>query len=140
MKITHQSGIGEIQIEMLAQPAAEFDRRPVPLAGQRRIINERQDVLPDRFRGNAARASRAGTVSDAVNPLRVEAFDPFLKAPLAHTGMAQGEIETASTKQQMNRVETLVGFLIRTAVNGQLQLRNGAGFVIRELAGTSDSQ
>ncbi|MGC4013110.1 MAG: hypothetical protein QM755_01130 [Luteolibacter sp.] len=61
-----------------------------------------------------------------------------MKASFAHAGVAQGELETAAAEQQVDRIETLLSLLIRTAVNGQFQLHNGAGFVIRELTGASD--
>jgi len=53
--------------------------------------------------------------------------------------MAQGQIEAASAEQEMNGVETLLGFLIRAAVNGQFQLRDGAGLLIGKLTDASDA-
>jgi hypothetical protein len=53
--------------------------------------------------------------------------------------VAQGEVEASAAKQQMDGVESLLSLLIRTAINRQFQLPDGAGFRFRKLAGAADT-
>lgn len=67
VKVADEGWVGEIQVEVPAQPSAEFDRRPVALTGEGRVVDDGQDCLADRFRCQYPRASAARAVGDPVH-------------------------------------------------------------------------
>ena len=137
--VAHEGGIGKAGVAVLAQPSAKFDRGPVVLPGWRGIVDNRECLLPDRFRREVPRTARAGAVGVALNAGAVEATDPLPKAALADAAVGEGGFKGAAAKQEMDGVEPFPGFLVLTAGDGGAQFLHGAVLRIGKLTRAADA-
>lgn len=78
-------------------------------------------------------------LGDAINSVRVEAFNPFLEAAILAAAVCTREFKSAITKQKVNSLQPLLGFLVRAAINSDAQLLHGAVFRIRKLTCAADA-
>ena len=138
VEVAHHRAIGEIGHKMVFEPAAQFFCRPVGLIGERRVINDRQNLCLDLVMSENAGTACTGSVDQTVDPARVETGYPKPKRSFTGAAIANHQFIGNPNHEQMHRIEPTETLVIGAAIHCQLQLFKGAILSIGELVWTCD--
>jgi len=131
MEIAVEGAVGQIELLLLAEVAAEFREGPMGLAGEGRIVHKGEDQLGDDMWLELPAPAASGAVDEAVDAQFVEARDPEAEGAFAHPAVAQGDVVGGTDQEEMDGVEAAVGFAVRPAIQRPLQLPKAAGVRVR---------
>jgi hypothetical protein len=127
VEIAVEGAVGKIELLLLAEVSTEFRKGPMGLVGQGWIIHKGKDDLGDNVGLKLPASAASGAVDQAVDAQFVEAGDPETKGAFADPAVAQGYFVGGTDQEEMDGVETALGFTVWTAIQRQLQLLKAAG-------------
>ena len=123
---------------MVFEPAAQFFGRPVGLIGERRVINDRQNLCLDLVMSQNPGTACTGSVDQTVNPALVETGYPKPQRSFTGAAIANHQVIGNPNHEQMHRIEPTETLVVGAAIHCQLQLFKGAILSIGELVWTRD--
>lgn len=131
VEVAVEGAVSQIELLLLAEVSTEFREGPMGLAGHGRIVHKGKDELGDDVGFELPASAASGAVDEAVDAEFVETRDPEAKGAFAHPAVAQGDLVGGADQEEMDGVETAVGFAVRTTIQRPLQLLKAAGVRVR---------
>ncbi len=131
VEVTVEGAVGQVELLLLAEVAAEFRECPMGLAGQGRVVHKGKDELGDDVALELPAPAATGAVDQAVDAQLVETRDPEAEGAFANPAVAQCYFIGGADQEEMDGVESAVGFAIRAAIQRPLQLFKAAGVRVR---------